>query len=202
MRAHLQQYLGPSDFAGVIRGSIDKIYDSMEGALTMGKKLFTTSDDLSQKMEKVLPEIYKLGQMLGRDSIMMAWKLLLRAADLVFVEESCGYGSRGFDIPADPLLEHLAPLRKAIDPRWNWEDDVRSMKKVKKHADDFGAGDDYFVRTLKLMSSWSGQRLEDVVVVDSESDWEEKTPSLPDYPDVRGATESEEDGMDSDSDSY
>ena len=167
----------------MIKHAINAQYESMEDELYKGKKSAITSDDLSNAVEKVLPDILKLSRLPGPDSAKLAWDLVLYAADHTFVEESCGYGDRGFDTPADLLLERLAPQRRAQDVSWAYEEDIGRMKEMKANVGGFGVGEDWFVWTLKLMNGWivedGGQPVEaDPVPEEFDDDPEESEDDL------------------------
>ncbi|ROW09951.1 hypothetical protein VPNG_06295 [Cytospora leucostoma] len=109
------------------------------------RKTGITSDDISQAMEKFLPEIEELMTFPDPDTLKLAYQLVIQLSrgsfgDLDESAKACGFGDRPSDEPADLLLRRLIRKRLAAGETWNWEGDLKELDDTCKHVGAYGIG--------------------------------------------------------------
>ncbi|KPI42837.1 uncharacterized protein AB675_2131 [Cyphellophora attinorum] len=159
IRVHLDTFLGATAVASMIRNRTDRICGAMESKIFNAKKSGVTSDDLSKKLEEVLPDIARLSRMPEAESMKLAWDLVVDASERSWIDAtgaSTGYGDRGFDIPADLLLEHIAIVWKDTRPGWNYKQDREELARHRRQVGECLDEEEnhFYTRTLALMKSW------------------------------------------------
>ncbi|KAK7736633.1 hypothetical protein SLS53_006836 [Cytospora paraplurivora] len=124
------------DMSDESEGLCDEIYN-------LGySKTWTTSDNVSKSMEKFLPDIEELMTIPNPDTLRLAYELVIQLSRDSFgdldVSESCGFGDRPSDEPADLLLRRLIRKRLAAGETWNWKRDLKVLDDTCKHVGAYG----------------------------------------------------------------
>ncbi|KUI72416.1 hypothetical protein VM1G_07661 [Cytospora mali] len=131
-----------SSMAASIRKKISQASSRLQDAMYAYKDTGTTSDDFSKAMMEFLPGIRGLMEFKDPDSLRLSYDLVVKLSGSSYgyldMPDSCGYGDRPSDEPADLLLTKLIRKRLAAGEIWDWKGDLEGLDRTSKLLEEYG----------------------------------------------------------------
>lgn len=143
--------------ADQVRAAARPVYERLSLRALSSKRTGVTSDDISEAMMKFLKEVQGVRDLPGGTAPAFDLAMTLAAytyGDLNNSDHCCsGYGDRPSDPVVDTLLSELAAERRQLEPSWDFEKALESMRKRAKKVSEYGI-DDFCSGTIELLSGW------------------------------------------------
>ncbi|KAL8847574.1 MAG: hypothetical protein Q9221_007394 [Calogaya cf. arnoldii] len=158
IRQHMNQQ---SDAAKIlakqIREAAAEVSERLSDKAMDARKTGVTCDDISAAMWDFLDEVEGVRQLTG--GIPIAFDLVMDLGRYSYGclgdgdSHSSDFGDRPSDSEVDRLIRELAPERRKMEPSWNHEKALESLKEQNKKLKEYGI-DGFCENSIKLMYGW------------------------------------------------
>ncbi|KAL8649530.1 MAG: hypothetical protein Q9226_005540 [Calogaya cf. arnoldii] len=140
-----------------IREAAAEVSESLSDKAMNARKTGVTCDDISAAIWDFLDEVEGVRQLPG--GIPIAFDLVMDLGRYSYGcvgdgdSHSSGYGDRLSDSEVDRLISELALERRKVEPSWNHEKALQSLKEQNKKLKEYGI-DGFCEGSIKLMDGW------------------------------------------------